>query len=165
MTLTQSTVSGNSTAGVFSNGGGIHSLNDVTLTQSTLSENSTAGPNTPGGGIFADDVTLTQSTVSGNTVTGSGSRGGGLRAYGVVTLTQSTVSGNGGGIFLYEGFGSSLTITGSIWAGNGTDFTSSVPNPSLSLSADFSLIGTGVTPSFGTNNVVSDNPMLGPARL
>ena len=163
VTLTQSTVSGNSTAGVFSNGGGIHSLNDVTLTQSTLSGNSTAAPNTPGGGIFADDVTLTQSTVSGNTVTGSGSRGGGIRAYGVVTLTQSTVSGNGGGIFLYEGFGSSLTITGSILAGNGTDFTSSVPNPSLSLTANFSLIGSGITPDAGgVGNVVSDNPMLGP---
>jgi hypothetical protein len=50
-------------------------------------------------------------------------------------------------------------------AGNGTDFTSSVPNPTLSLTANFSLIGTGVTPNFGDNNVVSDNPMLAPLNF
>jgi hypothetical protein len=47
-------------------------------------------------------------------------------------------------------------------AGNGTDFASSVPNPMLFLAADYSLIGTQVSLSVGANNVVTDDPMLGP---
>ena len=43
MTLTDSTVSGNSATGVCAGGGGIYALRDVTLTNSTVSGNSTAG--------------------------------------------------------------------------------------------------------------------------
>ena len=50
MTLTDSTVSGNSTAGDYASGGGISGI-DVTLTNSTVSGNSTAGDYAEGGGI------------------------------------------------------------------------------------------------------------------
>ena len=49
MTLTQSTVSGNSTAGISADGGGIFADGAVTLTQSTVSGNSTAGVATAAG--------------------------------------------------------------------------------------------------------------------
>ena len=52
LTLDQSTVSGNSTAGSGAHGGGIFACGAVTLTQSTVSGNSTAGINAYGGGIL-----------------------------------------------------------------------------------------------------------------
>ena len=115
LTLTQSTVSGNSST---RDGGGIHALNStVTLTQSTVSGNSATRYS---GGIIAhtSSVNLTQSTVSGNSSTDSG----GIHAYSsTVNLTQSTVSGNsstrdGGGISAY--FQSTVTLTQSTVSGN-----------------------------------------------
>ncbi len=116
LTIDQSTISGNTTAGEYADGGGIFSYGSVTLTSSTISGNSTTGDGAGGGGIFTDlfgSVTLTSSTVSGNTTAGNaglGARahGGGIyTSFGDVTLTDSTVSGNsttghgawGGGIF------------------------------------------------------------------
>ena len=98
VTLTNSTVSGNSTHGDYAGGGGIFARNgDVTLTESTVSGNSTYGRGAGGGGIFAydGDVTLTESTVSGNSTYGDVAHGGGIYAHdGDVTLTNSTVSSN-----------------------------------------------------------------------
>ena len=51
---------------------------DVTLTDSTVSGNSTAGDSADGGGIYGDAVTLTDSTVSGNSTAGDGADGGGI---------------------------------------------------------------------------------------
>ena len=51
LTLTDSTVSGNSTAGNYAHGGGIYGRHDVTVTNSTVSGNSTAGDYADGGGI------------------------------------------------------------------------------------------------------------------
>ena len=54
VTLTDSTVSGNSTKGRFAEGGGISSRDGaVTLTNSTVSDNSTSGFAANGGGIFS----------------------------------------------------------------------------------------------------------------
>jgi predicted outer membrane repeat protein len=109
LTLEQSTVSGNSTAGGFARGGGIYTRGDVTLTQSTVSGNSTSGQFSGGGGISTfGDLTLTNSTVSGNSTAGLLAGGGGIYTYGDLTLAQSTVSGNstagvnspGGGIWV-----------------------------------------------------------------
>ncbi len=124
LTLVQSTVSGNSTAGDFANGGGIFSFGAVTLTQSTVSGNSTAGYSAAGGGIYAAGaVTLTQSTVSGNSTAGNFSYGGGIRAS-AVTLTQSTVSGNSTTGHLADGGGicanGAVTLTQSTVSGNST---------------------------------------------
>jgi hypothetical protein len=125
VTLTQSSVIGNSTVGAFSYGGGIHTRVNVTLTRSTVSGNSTAGSRAWGGGIFSSGaVELTQSTVSGNSTAGEGARGGGIFSNGAVTLTRSTVSGNstagisayGGGIRALD----SVTLTQSTVSGNST---------------------------------------------
>jgi predicted outer membrane repeat protein len=168
LTLSQSTVSGNSTAGSFSPGGGIWADRDVTLIQSTVSGNS-AGGGSHGGGIFATrGVTLTQSTVSGN----SAASGGGILASLSVTLTQSTVTGNhsdgtatGGGVFQANSSSNfPFSITGSIVAGNTTDGGGAdlVQDPQSALTVNYSLIGTAVTPTSGAGNVVTDNPQLGP---
>ena len=121
MTVTNSTVSGNSASG---NGGGIYGS---TLTVSQLDpfgqlgrrrrrrdlrlrtsdrhrldlSGNLAGGN--GGGIYGSSTrTVTNSTVSGN----SAGNGGGIYDAGTVTVTNSTLSGNlgrkrGGGIYNY----------------------------------------------------------------
>ena len=92
VTLTNSTISGNSTVGA---GGGIFAF-AVTATDSTISGNQAVND---GGGIAAFDLTLVRSTVSGN----SGGFGGGVRSVNGPVVTNSTVSGNtasnGGGGF------------------------------------------------------------------
>jgi hypothetical protein len=80
ITLTNSTVSDNSCGGI----GNIFSGSTLTLTNSTVRDNSD-------GGIYSyGTVTLTNSTVSGNSSWG----GGGIHNFGTATLTNSTVSGN-----------------------------------------------------------------------
>jgi hypothetical protein len=113
LTLSNSTVSGNTATGGYGQGGGIYnsSTGTLTLNNSTVSGNTVT--NGQGGGIFNDGtLTLSNSTVSGNTVTGGA--GGGYGGYGggidnnggTLTLSNSTVSGNtvtggaGGGIFI-----------------------------------------------------------------
>ena len=107
MSLTSVTVSGNSAGGQL--GGGILNQGTLTLTNSTVSGNSSTFSTSPlggtgGGGIHNDNsgtMTLINSTVSGNT-------GGGIRSDGTMTMTNSTVSGNtaefsGDGISSREG--------------------------------------------------------------
>jgi len=113
LTIVNSTVSGNSSAGVTDYGGGIANSGTLTITDSALSGNSAAS----GGGISSSGtVTVTDSTLSGN----SAASGGGISSSGTVTVTDSTLSGNsaasGGGIFnLNDG---TLTITASTLSGN-----------------------------------------------
>jgi len=128
LTVTSSTVSGNSATGFGALGGGINSSGALTLTQSTVSGNSTTGSLSSGGGIFANGaVTLTGSTVSGNSTSGSSAHGGGILARGALTLTQSTVSGNstsgssarGGGMYVE----SAVTLTQSTVTDNHANST------------------------------------------
>jgi predicted outer membrane repeat protein len=89
--LSQSTVSGNSTAGDFAPGGGIFSRGgDVTLSQSTVSGNNARGR---GGGIsvFSGDLVVHHSTITDNT---SGDAGGGIYATEAVALDHTIVAGN-----------------------------------------------------------------------
>ena len=109
LTLTNSTVSGNTASGgggIFNNGG------TLTLANSTVSENWAL----LGGGIKnSGPLTLTNSTVSGNTASGGG---GGINNSGPLTLTNSTVSGNAGG---YSGGiynAGTATLTNSTVSGN-----------------------------------------------
>ena len=129
--LNQSLVSGNSTTGQFSNGGGIGSPSGIiVLTNSTVSGNQTSGRSGGGGGIGvrgSGSVSLSNSTVSGNTTTGQYSGGGGIYTnFGTVSLTNnSLVSGNstsgyksyGGGIGAFNG---SISLLDSIVSGNAT---------------------------------------------
>jgi len=175
VTLTASSVSGNSTEGDFAHAGGISSGGLVTLTQSTVSENRTLGSNARGGGIWTTGaVTLTDSTVSGNSTAGAFAHGGGMRANGAVTLIRSTVTQNhalhaaamGGGVYQVdaEPLSAPVTISGSILAGNsaGGGGPDLVPNPGGVVTVNYSLIGTGITPADGSNNVASNNPQLAP---
>jgi Right handed beta helix region len=117
LTLTRSTVSGNRVNTSSGNGGGIFNVGTMTLSNSIVSNNYTVGF---GGGIdngYGAESTITDSTVSNNT---GGQGGGGISNYGGhLTLTSSTLSGNsardGGGI---HNFDSQLTITNSTLSGN-----------------------------------------------
>jgi hypothetical protein len=105
-TIIRSTISGN-TAG--DRGGGVTNrvYGTMTVTNSTISGNSTSGTGSYGGGVANYDGTMTliNSTITRNR---SGERGGGVHNRGVyrearVTVTNSTISGNlsgsGGGVF------------------------------------------------------------------
>ena len=115
VTLTNSTVSGNTATTGF--GGGLFVAGTLTLTNSTVSGNAA---NIDGGGFYVNGVAnITNSTVSGNTATNSG---GGIAAAANLTLTNSTVSGNtagtdGGGILGIAGG----TITNSTITNNTAD--------------------------------------------
>ncbi len=154
LTLTGSTVSGNSTAGSFARGGGIYTnLGVVTLTGSTVSGNSTAGDRAFGGGIYARSgaVTLTSSTVSGNSTAGTNSDGGGIYTNsGAVTLSSSTLSGNktegpgahGGGIYTRSG---AVTLTGSTVSGNRVTGSNSDGGGVMFLSNEFNIFNSTIT--------------------
>jgi hypothetical protein len=122
LTVTDSTLSGNSSSGGFpSGGGGIYNIGMLTVTDSTLSGNSASGFNEFGGGIYnnAGTLTVTDSTLSDNSVGTAGSGGGIISLDGPLTVTGSTLSGNsavsGGGICILDG---PLTVTDSTISGN-----------------------------------------------
>ncbi len=121
LTLSNSTVSGNTGTGT-DGPGGIFNQGALTLSNSTVSGNTGTGTDGPGGIFNQGTLTLSNSTVSGNT---SSTRGGGIANEGVLTITNSTVSGNmASGGALIEGGGivtytdSTLTITNSTISGN-----------------------------------------------
>jgi hypothetical protein len=105
LTLTRTTISGNT-------GRGVYNFGTLVMSQSIVSDNTSEDD---GGGIFnfgEGTLTLIESTVSGNSATlGNGGDGGGIYNSGAsLTLIRSTVSGNsakraGGGILNKSGFG------------------------------------------------------------
>jgi hypothetical protein len=143
LTLTNSTVTGNSSAiGAFRNVvGGILNQHGASLTllNSTVTGNTATASvplDTVVGGIFnsccGDTLTIVNSTISGNTATGTPSDAfGGILNSGpnLITVTDSTVSGNSasapGGPSVFSiavggvsNAGGTLTITSSTFAGN-----------------------------------------------
>ncbi len=177
VTLTNSTVSGNSTAGESAFGGGI-SASTATLTNSTVSENGTAGYSARGGGISASTTTMTNSTVSGNSTVGDFARGGGIFAS-TATLTNSTVSGNGTAGYYARGGGisaSTATLTNSTVSGNSTAgdyargggtyaYRATLTNSTVSgnSTAGVSASGGGISSGTATltNSTVSGNSTAG----
>jgi hypothetical protein len=145
LTVTHSTVSGNSDGGIGQHGDGP----TLTLTDSTVSGNS-------GSGIFqlgdGPTLTLINSTVSGN----SGDSGAGIYSLGgEMTLISSTVSRNsakygGGGIRQNSG---TLTLMNSTVSGNSAG-SGSVPFPYGSSGGGIAAEGVTVTL---TNSTVSGN--------
>ena len=102
--------------GVFAGYGGT-----TTLTNCTVSGNSTSGPRSDGGGVTEGSggtLTLINCTLSGNS---AGANGGGLDNYlGSVTADGCTISGNtsakyGGGL---DNYGGTVTLGNTIDAGN-----------------------------------------------
>jgi parallel beta-helix repeat protein len=140
-TLTDCTISGNSG----NVGGGVYNNGYLTLTGSTVSGNSTQGYF--GGGIdnAYGTATLTNCTVTGNSSLLGGGITNGINSLGYyeaasLSLTNVTVADNsafyGGGIF--NGYLSSASLTNTIVAGNSSDITSF-----QGLTGTYNLIGTG----------------------
>ncbi len=174
ITVTNSTISGNTVNSSSSNsaGGGIYGAasSTINLTQSTISGNavtSGSGYYAYGGGIFgagSSDILLTNSTVSGNTVSSSDitAFGGGIFAWSTVTVTlnNSTLSGNratsstgnayGGGIY---GRLSTTTINlkNTILSGNNadgaTEYGAECYSPGAVNSYGYNFIATASTSS------------------
>jgi hypothetical protein len=125
VTLSNSTLSGNSSSGIVNLNGGT-----VTVSNSTLSGNSATSGG--GGGIYniGGTLTVSNSTLSGNSANdgadGAFSKGGGIyNNRGTATVSNSTLSGNsaagvGGGIYS-EGDGQGtgkLEVSNSTFSGN-----------------------------------------------
>jgi hypothetical protein len=123
LTISGSTVSGNSALGAGGAGGGVYGIGAMTISGSTVSGNSAPS----GGGIF-DNGTL---TVSGSTVSdNSAEEGGGICNNAALTVSNSRLSGNaatdaGGGI-LDTGF--ALTVSGSTISSNSAAFGGGIMN-------------------------------------
>lgn len=130
LTIDDSTLSGNSTAGIAAQGGAIYaSAGDLTITGSTFSGNSTADTSSNGGAIStsgAVDLQISGSTLSGNSTGGLSANGGAINVNsgGSLAISNSTVSGNettggsanGGAI----NSSSPVTIANSTVSGNAT---------------------------------------------
>jgi hypothetical protein len=136
---------GNGGAGIRNNGG------TLTLTNSTVSGNSSNGNG--GGGIYINGgtVTIINSTVSLNSTEGSG--GGILNVIGSLSVTNSTVTlnhantsnsgGFGGGIFAYGTETLNNTIVASNFRGTSTIPTNDIDGPIET--ANHNLIGNAET--------------------
>ncbi|WP_287324477.1 right-handed parallel beta-helix repeat-containing protein [Okeania sp. SIO1F9] len=136
ITVTNSTISGNTLEGTaLGSGGGIYNRHgNTTIANSTIANNSTLMTSefgsADGGGIFSrnGDLEITNSTVSGNSAVGlDRTDGGGVYSKnGNLTVANSTISYNstagnsadGGGIFSSSGI---ATITNSTIYGNSAD--------------------------------------------
>ncbi len=160
LTVTNSTISGNTASGA---GGGIRGNGALIVTNSTISGNSSSSG---GGGIENNfgTLTVTSSTISNNS---AGAGGGGIENKNTATVTSSTLSGNaddqsGGG-----GFGggairntSSASLKDTVVDNSrpsGTNCSGSLTSSGHNLSSDASC-ATSFTASGDLN---STNPKLG----
>ncbi len=88
------------------NGGGISSVGTLTVSHSTIAGNTVSSSSNSGGGIWSNGtLTVSHSTIAGNT---AGFEGGGIFSNGAMTVSHSTIagnaaSGNGGGIYNNDG--------------------------------------------------------------
>ncbi len=141
----------------------------MTITNSTISGNTSGNTITSGGGgifnVAGSTVTITNSTISGNTTSLGG---GGIVNFGTLTITNSTVSSNsagfgGGGIFNVAGSTVSLrnTIIALNTAPSGPDFSGALTSQGYNLIGNTS--GTTITGST-TGNQLNVNPGLGPLQ-
>ncbi|MBX9699336.1 MAG: hypothetical protein K2X74_07860, partial [Acetobacteraceae bacterium] len=123
LTLRHLTLTGGHTGGYNDPGGAVRA-GDLTISDSTLAGNSTAGGVSFGGAAFNNGTaSLTNVTLSGNVTTGTQAAGGGIYTAGALTLTNSTVTGNstaGAGATGGGAYGSQLTLVNSIVLGNAT---------------------------------------------
>lgn len=168
LSISHSTVSGNSAPLSGGAGGGIANTGTgiLTISSSTLSGNSA---NSAGGGIINEGtLTISGSTLDGN----SAQSGGGIYNDGVLSMSTSTMSTNdaslfGGGIFNILGNATVLTSTfaGNIAGSNGgaidnrstfTLSTSTLNKNKAPLGGAISNVGGGVTLTL-TSSTVSGN--------
>ncbi len=163
MTLTNVAISGN-TAGGF--GGGISNARSATLTNVTISGNTAP----IGGGLFNEGtaMTLTNVTISGNTA----NEGGGIDTSPNATLTNVTIVGNtagvGGGISYSIFFSTAPTAKNTIVANNGFSDNCRVSITSIGVLPITSLghnLDSGTTCAFtGPGDLSNTDPKLGPLQ-
>ncbi len=156
LTITNSTVSGNSATGGNHGGGLRNQSGAVTISNSTFSGNSA----TTGGGLFNGlgyTVTISNSTFSGNSATSG--NGGGINNQGTVTISNSTFSDNsasasGGGI----NNNGTATLKNTIVANSTTG-----GNCSGTITNGGNNIDDGTTCAWGSTSgsMSSTNPLLG----
>ncbi|MDQ6623778.1 MAG: right-handed parallel beta-helix repeat-containing protein [Verrucomicrobiota bacterium] len=160
LTLTSSTISGNS-ANSFSSGG-VANNGTLTIVNSTISGNSATFA---GGLANGATLTITNSTISGNSASNDG--GGMFNAGGTLTIVNSTIHGNsaandGGGIHFGGG---TVNVRNTIIAGNtapaGPDVYGSLASQGYNLignTSDATIMGTT------TGNQLNVDPVLGPLQ-
>ena len=125
LTITDSTISGNSVSLGDNRGGGIYNETNGTLTiiNSTISGNrASQGSDNRGGGIYNETngtLTIINSTISGNSTT---SDGGAIRNEGMLEVSNSTLSGNtaNGTAGAVQNRGT-LEVSNSTFSGNSAD--------------------------------------------
>jgi hypothetical protein len=187
LTVTNSTVSGNSAiqASLGGAGAGIFNSGTLTVANSTVSGNGGGLGGSIGGGIYNSSMlTVTNSTFSDNSAGGADSsgRGGGIYNSGTLTVTNSTFTGNSARSAGPEGRGGgidnsgTLTVTSSTFSGNaasgvfssgaggGIDNSGTLTvTTSLFADADGSNLisaGTGTRFVSGGHNLFSDVPAV-----
>src|SRR5579863_2158215 len=94
LTVTNSTLSGNSVSGKWAKGGAIYSVATVALTNATLSENSTSGYGGFGGAVEAYTLTVANSNAFANLTSGTDAYGGAIAAINSATITNSSLFEN-----------------------------------------------------------------------
>jgi hypothetical protein len=165
LTVSNSTVTGNSTGSEYSAvGGGIYNTGTLTLNRSTVKNNAVGAIYAYGGGICSTGkLAINDSTISANTASGtSGGGGGGVYVSGgTATINNSTISGNGGtpnGGDIYNN--ATMTIQNSIVANSasGGNCYGKITSNGYNLSSD----NTCTFSNSGDINGV--NPMLGPLQ-
>jgi predicted outer membrane repeat protein len=160
VTISSNSVTNNFSSSVY--GGGIENWGNLTLTNSTLSGNSalSAGAYGFGGGLYNNyvtnpgTVTITNSTINGNSASDSG---GGILNVATVTITNSTINANsaktGGGIENYQGTASltNVTISGNLASVSGGGIYQQTGSASQTISLTNTLVANGAS---GANCVV-----------
>ncbi|MCP4379552.1 MAG: hypothetical protein GY794_25695, partial [bacterium] len=130
----------------------------VDINYSTISNNE--APNGGGIALLEANAELVNSTVSGNTAT-TGS-GGGIYATKYLEMYNTTISNNsadsgaGGGVFAIN---QEIISKSTIISGNTASTYNNVSHDS-GLAADYSLLGTDVSVTSGSNNQIYNDPGL-----
>lgn len=123
LTIINSTISNNTVTDSIggATGGGIHA-NGFTLTNSTVSGNSTSGGNGSGGGIWAlNFVTITGSTITNNSAAGISA--GGFRANNTSTVRNTIIAANQNNGSIPDILGNSFVSQGYNLIGNAGSVT------------------------------------------
>lgn len=166
VSISNSTISANQTNGTAATGSGIHNLGVLTVTNSTISGNS-ANTSDNNGGIWTNNtMTVIGSTITDNQVVGTNSAGGIFRSgnTGTVTISNTIVAANRNnstmpdvvGAFISTGYnliGNRGTASGFNGTGDQTGSSAALINPNLNPLA----LNGGTTP---THSLKSNSPAL-----
>jgi hypothetical protein len=172
ITISNCTISGNSTTNSSAYGGALYTSGDVVIDRSTFSGNWTEGQNGDGAALWLrGDTFIGNSTFSGNATLGAGAQGPAIFSReGNLTMNSVTVTDNtaasGAAISFEDNIARSLNLFSTILANNaGPDGNlqafAEIDGP-ITVNAEFSLFGDPLDEIDGTNsaNVFIDDPEL-----